>query len=156
MYHKPFVTWIWGGCVLMALGGALALSDRRYRLQARRSPALPYPGEVIAMNDATDSALEVSPNQPPPNTEPKSALAFCAATGDLRRFLRCFLFVGLGLNPREVPSPLIGKPAPAFQLPQLAQPERDIFAAADEGRSVVTQRLGVVVRRVPHRASAAG
>ena len=36
VYHKPFVTWIWGGCVLMALGGALALSDRRYRLLARR------------------------------------------------------------------------------------------------------------------------
>ncbi len=31
VYHKPFVTWIWGGCVLMALGGALAASDRRYR-----------------------------------------------------------------------------------------------------------------------------
>jgi len=36
VYLKPFVTWIWGGCVLMALGGALALSDRRYRLLARR------------------------------------------------------------------------------------------------------------------------
>ena len=36
VYHKPWVTWIWGGCVLMALGGALALSDRRYRLLARR------------------------------------------------------------------------------------------------------------------------
>jgi len=33
-----------------------------------------------------------------------------------------FLAVGLGLNPREVPSPLINKPAPAFQLPQLHQP----------------------------------
>lgn len=30
-----------------------------------------------------------------------------------------FLAVGLGLNPREVPSPLIGKPAPAFALPRL-------------------------------------
>jgi cytochrome c biogenesis protein CcmG, thiol:disulfide interchange protein DsbE len=30
-----------------------------------------------------------------------------------------FLGVGLGLNPREVPSPLIGKPAPAFKLPRL-------------------------------------
>jgi cytochrome c-type biogenesis protein CcmF len=28
---KPLVTWIWGGCALMALGGALAASDRRYR-----------------------------------------------------------------------------------------------------------------------------
>jgi len=32
VYHKPFVDWIWGGCLLMALGGLLAMSDRRYRL----------------------------------------------------------------------------------------------------------------------------
>lgn len=30
-----------------------------------------------------------------------------------------FLAVGLNLNPREVPSPLIGKPAPAFELTKL-------------------------------------
>jgi cytochrome c-type biogenesis protein CcmF len=36
VYYKPFVTWIWGGCVLMALGGLLALLDRRYRMLARR------------------------------------------------------------------------------------------------------------------------
>jgi cytochrome c biogenesis protein CcmG, thiol:disulfide interchange protein DsbE len=35
-----------------------------------------------------------------------------------------FLFAGLGLNPREVPSPLIGKPAPAFRLAQLHAPEK--------------------------------
>lgn len=31
-----------------------------------------------------------------------------------------FLAVGLKLDPREVPSPFIGKPAPAFNLPQLS------------------------------------
>ena len=41
-----------------------------------------------------------------------------------------FLGVGLTLNPREVPSPLIGKPAPAFQLPQLHESER-MFAPRD-------------------------
>ncbi len=30
--HKPFVDWIWGGCIVMALGGLLAASDRRYRV----------------------------------------------------------------------------------------------------------------------------
>lgn len=35
-----------------------------------------------------------------------------------------FLAVGLGLNPREVPSPLIGKPAPDFALPRLDDPQR--------------------------------
>ena len=34
------------------------------------------------------------------------------------------LAVGLTLNPREVPSPLIGKPAPAFELPLLQSPEK--------------------------------
>ncbi|MDH4391736.1 MAG: DsbE family thiol:disulfide interchange protein [Aquabacterium sp.] len=37
-----------------------------------------------------------------------------------------FLFVGLGLNPREVPSPLVGKPAPAFQLPRLDDPAQTV------------------------------
>ncbi len=39
---KPFIDWIWGGCLLMALGGLLAASDRRYRVAmpaARREAA---------------------------------------------------------------------------------------------------------------------
>ncbi len=35
-----------------------------------------------------------------------------------------FLAVGLNLKPREVPSPLIDKPAPAFSLPRLDAPEQ--------------------------------
>ena len=35
-----------------------------------------------------------------------------------------FLAVGLTLKPREVPSPLVGKPAPAFDLPVLHQPDK--------------------------------
>ncbi len=34
-----------------------------------------------------------------------------------------FLLVGLGLDPREVPSPLVGKPAPPFQAAALARPD---------------------------------
>jgi cytochrome c biogenesis protein CcmG, thiol:disulfide interchange protein DsbE len=34
-----------------------------------------------------------------------------------------FLLVGLSLNPREVPSPLVGQPAPQFKLARLHQPE---------------------------------
>jgi cytochrome c biogenesis protein CcmG, thiol:disulfide interchange protein DsbE len=40
------------------------------------------------------------------------------------------LAVGLTLNPREVPSPLIGKPAPAFTLPLLDAPEK-AFSSRD-------------------------
>jgi cytochrome c biogenesis protein CcmG/thiol:disulfide interchange protein DsbE len=37
-----------------------------------------------------------------------------------------FLAVGLKLDPREVPSPLIGKPAPGFSATILAEPERTL------------------------------
>lgn len=33
IYHKPMVEWIWAGCLMMGLGGILALSDRRYRMK---------------------------------------------------------------------------------------------------------------------------
>jgi len=36
VYHKPFVDWIWFGCILMAFGGFLAITDRRYRLSSRK------------------------------------------------------------------------------------------------------------------------
>jgi cytochrome c-type biogenesis protein CcmF len=36
VYHKPFVDWIWFGCMLMAFGGFLAVTDRRYRLSSRK------------------------------------------------------------------------------------------------------------------------
>ncbi len=37
VYYKPFVDWIWLGCVLMALGGVLAMSDKRYRMKLRKA-----------------------------------------------------------------------------------------------------------------------
>jgi cytochrome c-type biogenesis protein CcmF len=36
IHIKPFIRWIWIGCLMMAFGGVLAASDRRYRIAARR------------------------------------------------------------------------------------------------------------------------
>ncbi|MDP5216494.1 heme lyase CcmF/NrfE family subunit [Ruegeria sp. 2205SS24-7] len=46
-YIKPFANWIWAGCLLMSLGGALSLSDRRFRVAAgaRKAPAGGVPAE---------------------------------------------------------------------------------------------------------------
>lgn len=45
VYYKPFVVWIWAGCFIMALGGAMAALDRRYRKklarQAKDNPVAP-------------------------------------------------------------------------------------------------------------------
>ena len=44
VYYKPLVGWIWGGCLLMCLGGLLAVLDRRYRAQRRAT----VPGRLQA------------------------------------------------------------------------------------------------------------
>lgn len=44
--------------------------------------------------------------------------------------LVAFFFFGLGLNPHEIPSPLINKPAPAFKLQQLHDPSKS-FSVED-------------------------
>ncbi|MDA3889459.1 MAG: heme lyase CcmF/NrfE family subunit [Allgaiera sp.] len=50
-YIKPFATWIWGGALIMAFGGLLSLTDRRYRIAAGErkaqtvSRAVPVPAE---------------------------------------------------------------------------------------------------------------
>ena len=44
VYHKPFVDWIWGGCLIMALGGGLAATDRRYRVRKTAAEALTTEG----------------------------------------------------------------------------------------------------------------
>jgi cytochrome c biogenesis protein CcmG/thiol:disulfide interchange protein DsbE len=48
--------------------------------------------------------------------------------------LLAFLAVGLTRNPREVPSPLIGKPAPDFVLPSLQAPDKMISAKDQLGK----------------------
>ena len=45
-----------------------------------------------------------------------------------------FLGIGLGLNPREIPSPLIDKPAPAFELVQLHEPGKSLTTQDMEGK----------------------
>jgi cytochrome c-type biogenesis protein CcmF len=47
LYYKPYVRWIWLGGILMALGGLLAVSDRRYRT-ARRTSAATLPAGAAA------------------------------------------------------------------------------------------------------------
>jgi len=58
VYHKPFVDWIWAGCLFMALGGVLAISDRRYRLKSKKTvnaseSALPASGAMASEGKAS-------------------------------------------------------------------------------------------------------
>jgi cytochrome c-type biogenesis protein CcmF len=44
-YIEPFANWLWGGCLLMAFGGLLSLSDRRYRVAAGARKLVGVPAE---------------------------------------------------------------------------------------------------------------
>ena len=44
LYVKPFIRWIWMGAILMALGGAIAATDRRYRMHRVRDEVTPLAG----------------------------------------------------------------------------------------------------------------
>jgi len=48
VYVKPFIDWIWGGCLIMALGGLLAASDRRYRARQPQARQAAAPAEGAA------------------------------------------------------------------------------------------------------------
>jgi len=48
--------------------------------------------------------------------------------------LAALLFYGLGTDPRMVPSPLVGKPAPAFTLPSLTDPNRTVSDSDFKGK----------------------
>ena len=46
-YVKPFANWIWIGALVMALGGVISLTDRRYRVGAPARRAAPPPGRLV-------------------------------------------------------------------------------------------------------------
>ena len=48
VYYKPFVDWVWGGCLLMGLGGFIAMLDRRYRLRLKAGAVAGIPAGVAA------------------------------------------------------------------------------------------------------------
>jgi cytochrome c-type biogenesis protein CcmF len=43
VYYKPFVDWIWAGCIFMALGGFISMLDRRYRSKSRAASPISTP-----------------------------------------------------------------------------------------------------------------
>src|ERR1700704_3428252 len=55
VYHKPLVNWIWGGALLMAIGGGFAVTDRRYALASKKQH------RTIEVKDTDKIVATVSP-----------------------------------------------------------------------------------------------
>ncbi|SDY68166.1 heme lyase CcmF/NrfE family subunit [Nitrosomonas sp. Nm58] len=61
VYHKPFVDWIWLGCILMALGGILAVTDRRYRYGIRKKDKTEITSELLTKSNADIESRDTEP-----------------------------------------------------------------------------------------------
>jgi cytochrome c-type biogenesis protein CcmF len=61
---KPLIAWIWLGCLVMALGGALAASDRRYRATRRATAPLPTAAEGAIASGPSAGPLPSRPAIP--------------------------------------------------------------------------------------------
>ena len=59
VYHKPLVNWIWGGALLMAIGGFFAITDRRYALAKKQVPQPITKAKVVSVaQTAASTAVE--------------------------------------------------------------------------------------------------
>jgi cytochrome c-type biogenesis protein CcmF len=61
VYFKPFVVWIWGGALLMAVGGGFAVSDRRYALATRKQSIARETTKLAAQ--AASASVKVETNE---------------------------------------------------------------------------------------------
>jgi cytochrome c-type biogenesis protein CcmF len=71
VYHKPYIDWIWAGCFLMALGGLLAVCDRRYRVKVRDR----------FTKSGSETNFRPSPGGPPPESGSETISRPGAGTG---------------------------------------------------------------------------
>jgi cytochrome c-type biogenesis protein CcmF len=129
-FYNPLVSWLFVGAAIMVLGGLVALTDRHHRVGAplRRSrarvaaPVKPAEAPVAARNQARASRgwIYLAP-----------LLAFAILGGFLIHRLR---LAGEGDTPNLIPSVLINRPAPNFDLPPLRAGESGFRTADLRGR----------------------
>jgi len=119
LFHNPLVPWIFFGAIVMVFGGVVSLTDRRHRIGAPlrrvRNPfGIPVP------------ALATTAATPPIMAQPVSVARRWIYLVPLAGFLvlggffiwRLYL-VEQGFAPNLIPSVMINKPAPEFDLPPL-------------------------------------
>jgi cytochrome c-type biogenesis protein CcmF len=107
VFHNPLVPWIFFGAVVMVFGGLVSLSDRRYRIGAPKTAKT-----ILNLNPPPETPLKI----PTSIRYALPALAFLALLGV---FFWRLNQTATGDTPNLIPSVLIDKPAPTFDLPPL-------------------------------------
>ena len=121
-FHNPLVPWLFLGALVMVLGGLVSLSDRRYRIGAPKRAA-----RVLDLTARPVYAWRM----PAGVRYALPAAAFLALVGV---FFWRLNQAGEGDTPNIIPSALIDKPAPQFDLPPLYAGKPDFKTADLRGR----------------------
>jgi cytochrome c-type biogenesis protein CcmF len=131
IYHNPMVPWLFFGAVVMVLGGIVALTDRHHRIGA----PLRRLGETIRRTAATVAPTSAAPPARSRAHPSWRYLAPLAVFVVLFGFLVCRLYlVEQGFAPNLIPSVLVNKSAPRFDLPPLLANEAGFRTADLRGR----------------------
>ena len=129
--HNPLIPWLFFGAVMMVLGGVVSLTDRHHRIGAplrRLAAKIPLP----AVKRATPSVITMDrPNTSRSWTYVAPLLVFAVLFGFLIHRLH---LVEEGFTPDLIPSVLIDKAAPTFDLPPLQASEPGFKTADLKGK----------------------
>ena len=131
VYHNPLVPWIFFGAVMMVLGGLVSLTDRHHRIGAplrRLGAKIPMPAlKVAAASAVAGGAVAHERKGMRGWTYVVPLLGFAVLAGF---FIWRLHLVEEGDTPNLIPSVMINKAAPKFDLPPLLAGERG-FKTAD-------------------------
>jgi hypothetical protein len=60
VYHKPLINWIWGGALLMAIGGGFAVTDKRYAIASKKAASETPPGKPEPVSKVATTAASTA------------------------------------------------------------------------------------------------
>ncbi len=132
IFHNPLVPWLFFGALVMVLGGIVSLTDRHHRIGAPRRridvrPVMRAPAAVATA--PVGAAVAAKPRYNWVTVVPLAGFIILAGFLVWRLYL-----VELGFAPNLIPSVMINRPAPTFDLPALADGLPGIKTAELQGK----------------------
>jgi cytochrome c-type biogenesis protein CcmF len=136
IFHNPLVPWLFFGAILMVLGGVVSLTDRHHRVGAPLRRIVPrFPAPAVRLAAAKSVAAEAGKvNESHWLRYLIPLLGFAVLVGFF--FYRLQL-VEQGFAPNLIPSVMIDKPAPQFDLPPLTAGQPGFKTADFRGKVTI-------------------
>jgi cytochrome c-type biogenesis protein CcmF len=135
IFHNPLIPWLFFGAIMMVMGGVVSLTDRRHRVGAPLRRIVQRPGPPSVALAAT------GPIAPTPALQHSRSWSYIVPllvfVGLVGVFFYRLQLAANGITPNLIPSVLINKPAPGFNLPSLFAGQAGFKTSDFRGRVTV-------------------